>query len=425
MYLATKQFTYHLHMPKSNYDIIIVGAGPGGCACAISLADSGLLVCIIDKASFPRDKICGDALSPDVLNQMANLDGDLKQQFLALHGSKKVNVSGVRIVSASGKMAELKINKGNQNINGWVVKRVDFDNFMFDRAKECSHVTILERTKVKNIEVQSDFVSVETESGKLQAAIIIGADGAQSIVSRKLTAHKINRDHYCGAVRAYYSNVQGFHEDGMIELHFYKRLLPGYFWVFPLPGNEANVGLGMLSSFISKRSVNLKNLMQDVIDNEPILKDRFANADIVGEIRGFGLPLGSQKRVLSGDRFMLIGDAASLIDPITGEGIGNAIRSGRYAADQIQSCFKSDTFDAAFMKQYDRYLYSKIWGEMRFSRALQTGFRFPIVINFLVGLAGKSARFNAFLDLAISDAGFWADGFNPKRWWKHWRSARK
>ena len=206
----------------------------------------------------------------------------------------------------------------------------------------------------------------------------------------------------------------------MIELHFYKRLLPGYFWVFPLPDNEANIGLGMLSSYISKRKINLKEQMLNVIANEPALKERFANAEIIEDIQGFGLPLGSQKRVLSGDRFMLIGDAASLIDPITGEGIGNAIRSGRYAADQIISCFKQQDFGSAFIKSYDEYLYSKIWGEMRFSRALQTGFRYPVIINFLVGLAARSTRFKTFLDRAISDPGFWGDGFNPRRWWKHW-----
>jgi len=411
-------------MPETNYDVIIVGAGPGGCACAISLADSGLSVCMIEKSSFPRDKICGDALSPDVLNQLGNLNGDLKQEFLKRYGARKVDVAGVRIVSASGKIAELNLNRSNREIIGWVVKRIDFDNFLFEETQNYPYVKILQSHKVTDIEVKADFVAVTTEDTTITGAIIIGADGAQSIVSKKLTGHKIDRDHYCGAVRAYYKNVTGFHADGMIELHFYKRLLPGYFWVFPLPGNEANVGLGMLSSFISKRSVNLKRQMLDVISHEPGLKERFAQAELVDEIRGFGLPLGSKKRVLSGDRFMLIGDAASLIDPITGEGVGNAIRSGRYASDQVISCFESDNFGADFMKKYDRYLYSKIWGEMRFSRALQTGFRYPGFINFLVALAGRSARFRDFLNLAISDAGFWADGFNPRRWLKHWRGAR-
>ena len=209
----------------------------------------------------------------------------------------------------------------------------------------------------------------------------------------------------------------------MIELHFYKSLLPGYFWVFPLPNNEANIGLGMLSSFISKKKVNLKKKMLEVIATEPGLKERFAEAELDDKIYGFGLPLGSKKRDLSGQRFMLLGDAASLIDPITGEGVGNAIRSGPFAALQIEKCFAQKDFSASLMKSYDEHLYGAVWGEMRFSRMLQTGFRYPIVINALTSLAVKSVRFRNFLNLAISDAGFWADGFNPRRWMRHWRSA--
>jgi flavin-dependent dehydrogenase len=164
---------------------------------------------------------------------------------------------------------------------------------------------------------------------------------------------------------------------------------------------------------------------QDVIQREPALRERFKDAVMIDKMHGFGLPLGSKKRQLSGDRFMLIGDAASLIDPITGEGVGNAIRSGRYAADQIKKCFALNDFSAGQMKHYDKYLYSKVWGEMRFSRFLQTSFRYPFVINTLISLADRSMRFRHFLNLAITDAGFWGDGLNPKRWLKHWMKAGK
>ena len=409
---------------KTDFDVVIVGAGPGGCACAISLIGLGASVCLIDKSSFPRDKICGDALSPDVLNQLAKLDGNLRDRFIAEYEPKKLDVTGVRIVSANGKMAELSIQKGAEKIKGWVAKRIDFDNFMFQQAVSLPFVTVMENTRVSKVEVTDDCVKIDSDNGPIRGKIVIGADGAHSIVSKDLTEFKMDRDHYCGAVRAYYKNVKDFHNNGMIELHFYKSLLPGYFWVFPLPGNEANVGLGMLSSFISKRKVNLKQEMLRVIESEPGLKERFAHAELQDKIYGFGLPLGSKKRQLSGERFILIGDAASLIDPITGEGVGNAIRSGRFAAEQITTSLESGDYSAQQMKAYDDKLYSLIWGEMRFSRALQTGFRYPVIINLLTSLAVKSVRFRNFLNLAISDAGFWADGFNPRRWLKHWRAAR-
>jgi len=411
--------------PSIQYDVIIAGAGPGGCACAISLADAGLSVLILEKDTFPRDKICGDALSPDVLNQLAMLNGDMKDEFLDKFPHQKVDVVGVRIVAANGKMAELSIEHGESKLNGWVAKRIDFDRFMFTSARKQSHVTILEECKVADVQVSDTGVAVSTSKGDFTSQIAIGAAGAHSIISKKLTGHKMDRDHYCRAVRAYFTNVGGFHDDGMIELHFYNSLLPGSFWIFPPPDNQANVGLGMLSSYISKKNINLRQEMQDVIEREPALKERFKDAVMIDKVQGFGLPLGSKKRKLSGERFMLIGDAASLIDPITGEGIGNAIRSGRYAADQIKACFKQSDFSARQMKNYDEYLYSKVWGEMRFSRFLQTGFRYPFVINTLVSLADRSMRFRQFLNLVITDAGFWGDGLNPKRWLKHWKEAEK
>ena len=413
-------------MPSdTDYDILIVGAGPGGCATAISLEGTGLSVCLIDKATFPRDKICGDALSPDVLNQLANLEGNLKDRFIERYAPRKVDVTGVRIVSANGKMAELSIQKGREKIKGWVAKRIDFDNFMYEEASRLTHVTVMTDTRVDDIEIQPDKVVIQAGEERISGSLVIGADGAHSVVSKQLTNFRMDRDHYCGAVRAYYENVHGFHSDGMIELHFYKSLLPGYFWIFPLPDNRANVGLGMLSSFISKRKVNLKAEMLRVIETEPGLRDRFRDAVLEDKIHGFGLPLGSKKRSLSGERFMLIGDAASLIDPITGEGVGNAIRSGRYAAAQAVRSMEANDFSAETMKQYDKVIYDLVWGEMRFSRMLQTGFRYPIVINFLTGMAVRSVRFRNFLNLAISDAGFWADGFNPRRWLRHWRRAAR
>ena len=409
---------------QTDFDVLVVGAGPGGCACALSLKDSGLSVCVVDKATFPRDKTCGDALSPDVVNQLRMLDGNLAEEFVRLIPGKKEEVVGVRVVSPNGRVAELDMLSGRTDISGWVSKRVDFDNFLFQQTKKLPNVTFKLNTKVNRIEMHDDFVEIQGGDSTITGKVIIGADGAHSIVSKSLQGNKIDRNHYCGAVRAYYRNVTGFHQDGMIELHFYKRLLPGYFWIFPLPDNQANVGLGMLSSYISKHSVNLKELFSEVIESEPALQARFKNAELLGDVMGFGLPLGSKKRELSGRRYLLIGDAASLIDPITGEGIGNAIRSGRYAADFIRKAFAAKDFSAEFFNEYDNYLYSKVWGEMRFSRTLQMAFRYPAAINFLTGLVSRSQRFNRFLNQAISDPGFWGDGLNPGRWLKHWRKAK-
>lgn len=407
-----------------HYDVIVIGAGPGGCATALSLAQTGLSIAIIDKGNFPRDKICGDALSPDVLAQLRKLNGDLEEKFIERYEPRKTEVCGVRLRAANGKEAILRIDRNRtQQLSGWVAKRIDFDNFLFEEVCGLPNVSVFQGESVKGVSVSADQVDVKTTQRSFSGEIVVGADGAHSIVAKTLAPVKLNREHYCGGVRAYYRNVEGMHPDGMIELHYYKKLLPGYLWIFPLPNGEANVGLGMLSSHISKNKVNLRTSLLDHIANEPALQKRFSNAELIDSVRGFGLPLGSKKRPLSGERFMLIGDAAALIDPVTGEGVGNAIRSGRMAAEQIVKCFENRDFTASTMLAYDKRIYGLVWNEMRFSRFMQLSFRYPAVINFFTSLAANSSRFNRFLDNAITDAEFWGDAFSFKRWARHWKRA--
>lgn len=107
--------------------------------------------------------------------------------------------------------------------------------------------------------------------------------------------------------------------------------------------------------------------MEDIIKTHPAISQRFNNARVSGKVEGYGLPLGSKKTIISGDHFMLAGDAASLIDPATGEGIGQSMISGRYAGWQAIQCFEQHNFSAAFMKQYDGQLHKKLWKEARIS----------------------------------------------------------
>lgn len=190
-------------------------------------------------------------------------------------------------------------------------------------------------------------------TGQLQADLVIGAEGDRSLTARQLGGLRKEPDHYCAGIRTYYEGVSGFHEKNFIELHFLKDTLPGYLWIFPLPNGGANVGIGMLSSAIARRRTDLKGLLEKSLQ-QPSLRERFSHARRTDPMRGWGLPLGSKKRKLSGDGFLLTGDAGSLIDPFTGEGIGNAMISGRIAAETAVSAIQSDRFDGGFLERYDR-----------------------------------------------------------------------
>lgn len=388
------------------YDIVIVGAGPAGIICAMQLAKKNYSIALIEKKTFPRDKICGDALSLDVINQLSLISDKLAEKFKKF--AQKIETHGVKIIAPNHQSFDIPFNyKGKERV-AYVSKRIDFDNFLFNELKVFKNITIFENAKTKainttNKNVNISFINDKKEGTTIDTNIIIGADGAQSFVAKKLLNNKINHNHYSAGLRMYYENVTGFNNENYIELHFLKKILPGYLWIFPLPNNQANVGIGMLSKYVSKRGINLKKELVDIINNHPQFKERFKNAKAMENIKGFGLPLGNPKKRISGNRFLLLGDAASLIDPFSGEGIGNAIRSGRVAAIHIDKCFKLTNFSAKQNSAYDKEIYRLMGKEFTVSKSLQNLCRFPKLFNFLVKKANNNAELRNFLIGTMED----------------------
>jgi geranylgeranyl reductase family protein len=373
--------TTDIRCVSEQFDIAIIGAGPAGSTTAIALHGSGLRVALIDRDGFPRDKICGDAISPDVVNQLRMLPLDAYKAFEGL--KEKITCNAVRFVSPDYSFADLKLDQ--KNVTGYVCTRMVFDAHLFALAQKSDGVSCLTGVSVKHLTQQEGGVMVELRDGSsIKARMVVGADGANSVVNRQLLGNKIDRNHHCAGLRQYWEGVTGFSEGNAIELHFYKELLPGYFWVFPLEGNRANVGLGVLSAHVSDRKLDLKKLLEHTIAHHPNVKERFKHARPLEEIKGFGLPLGSKKRTISGDAFLLTGDAASLINPLSGEGIANAIRSGRVAADHLRAAFAAGRFDANFNKAYDREIYRRMWKELELNYWIQRAMRKPWLCNFIV-----------------------------------------
>ncbi|HET8859594.1 geranylgeranyl reductase family protein [Marivirga sp.] len=383
-------------METKAFDLIIVGAGPAGFACAYQLKNQGLKIAIIDQSTFPRDKICGDALSADVVNQLYRMEESLGQKFESF--AQKIDSHGVKFIAPNHDGLVINYQNPNHgNAAGYISKRIDFDNFLFQEIVNQPNIQVFEGEKVLDIQNITDRIELKTAKSQYTAQMIIGADGAHSVVNKKLGSIKVEKDHYCAGIRKYFENVSGFQANQSIELHFYKELLPGYFWIFPLPNGQANVGLGMLSSEVSKRKLDLKKALHDIIRSKPELNERFKNATALEKPQGFGLPIGSKKRPISGDRFLLIGDAASLIDPFTGEGIGNALRSGRIASEHIIKAFENQTFTANFNKQYDKVIYHKMWNELSISRKIQKLLRYPKLFNFVVNKANHNSSVRTLL----------------------------
>jgi geranylgeranyl reductase family protein len=404
-------------------DTCIVGAGPGGAATALKLSYLGIPSILIDKAKFPRDKVCGDAISGKVTTLLNRLDPDILSRFNGM--SIQSDVWGVKFFSPNNKALSIPFQpnyvRKKEVAPGYVAKRMDFDHFLIEEVKRRDNIRFMSQTEVKNYQRSKRGWMVECDDGTtIESSLLLIANGAHSKFSREIAQLKVEKKHHAAAVRAYFSNVKELDEDNFIELHFIKSITPGYFWIFPLPNGQANVGLGMRSDILSKRKFNLRKELMTIIESHPEIKDRFEGAELIGDIKGYGLPLGSRRRRISGDHYMLIGDAGYLVDPLTGEGIGNAFYSGFIAAEQAAICLEKGNFSADFLKAYDERVDRVLGSEMRLSYRLQKMLMYPAVVNIVAHIIGGNRKVIEVLSGMYNDFSVREQLAKPFFWLKMW-----
>jgi geranylgeranyl reductase family protein len=403
--------------------VCIVGGGPGGAAAALKLSYLNIPCVLIDKATFPRDKVCGDAISGKAPLMMKRLDPDMLARFEAMT-DQQLDVWGITFVAPNRIALDIPFkvgfDKDTDPTPGYVCRRTHFDNFLIQEVKRRPSIQFFSGTEVSDIQRTSNGYKITDKSGNLtfETPMLIVANGAQSRFSRLQAGLDKDLTHHAGAVRAYFKNVADLHADNFIELHFLKEINPGYFWIFPLPNGAANVGLGMRSDYIKKNKVNLRKVMQEIIDTHPDFAPRFKEATMEGPVVGYGLPLGSKKRPLSGDHYMLVGDAGHLIDPLTGEGIGNAFYSGIYAAEQAAACLQANNFSADFLQEYDTRIARVLYSEMKLSYLLQRALRYPRLTNLLATFILRNRRLIELISQMYNDMELRKQLVNPLFWGK-------
>jgi geranylgeranyl reductase family protein len=290
---------------------------------------------------------------------------------------------------------------------GYVIPRFDFDHFLLDQAKAAG-ATVLEETSFRKLlrdEVTNQVggIEVQSKSGETQtyhAPLVIGADGFGSKVAGAIDAANTDLKNTIVALRGYYKNVKDTTRS--IELHFIKEIKMGYFWIFPLGDGRANVGLGARKDILKKHKLNLNELLDKVIDSKPF-RQRFTQAEPEGDIKGWNLPIGNTWRKNYDDGVLLTGDAAGLVDPFTGEGIGNAMASGYLAANLAYKSSLANRYDKTYLQEYDIELRKLIQDELKTSSAMQSISAIQPLINLVVGKAAKNPELQALISDMIAN----------------------
>ncbi|MEM7102943.1 MAG: geranylgeranyl reductase family protein [Bacteroidota bacterium] len=390
-----------------NSDICIIGAGPGGAAAAIKLGQLGVNCLLVDKSSFPRDKICGDGISGKTVTLLNRLNPEIVDRMHTDH--EHLDCWGVKFVAPNLKELDFSFRDNFNPLEdvppGFISKRIDFDNLLIEEVKKDPKIKLLEGVNLMSFQKENDLFILSDRNGEytITTKLVIAANGAQSAFSRQIGGLEKEPRHHAAGVRAYYKNVEGVTQNNYIELHYLKSFSPGYFWIFPLPDGHANVGAGMSSKKISQKKVNLKKALTEIVEHHPVISKRFQKAERIGSIKGFGLPLGSKKRKISGDRYMLIGDAGHLIDPLTGEGIANAIYSGTIAAEIAAKAIAANDYSAEFLKAYDEKVFRVMGPELQISYQLQKMLSYPWLFNIMANLTIKNDKLGEVISCMFKD----------------------
>lgn len=369
-------------------DVCIIGSGPAGATLSHFLSKEGINHVLIDKAGFPRDKICGDGITIDVLNVLKRINPDLQKKFTEQKGM--LPSWGFCFRAPNGKELRYDFREdGFKYAPFYTAKRISLDSFLVENLPKMGTGEYLYNTELKALVKKDKSIQLQLKDKEkefqLETKIVIGAEGEKPIVSKLLgLKHYRVKEHLIAALRIYHKNVQGFHEGNHLEFFFDRKLLPGYFWAFPLANNEANVGLGMVSTAIAKKKVNLKKLLATLVETNPHIKAIMLNAQAMENQKGWGLPTIAKARQIAGESYALIGDAGGMIEPFTGKGIGPGMMSARICSEHIIEALESKNYN---LTDYQKHMYLYYQSEMKAGYALQKTLKYAPALNTVIGVS--------------------------------------
>ncbi|WP_284750521.1 geranylgeranyl reductase family protein [Amycolatopsis sp. RTGN1] len=323
-------------------EVIVVGAGPAGSTVATYLARSGVDVLLLEKTEFPREKVCGDGLTPRGVKQLIDLGIDTSEDAGWVHSR------GLRILTGDLTLELDWPDLTSYPPYGVSRTRHDFDDLLAKLAVKAG-ARLYERTTVTSAitDATGRVVGVEAKVGpertpvNYRAPLVLACDGVSARLALSVGIQKNEKRPMGVAVRQYYKSPR--HDDPFIEGHLElwdksdprdPKLLPGYGWAFPLGDGTVNVGLGMLSTSASFRNTDYRALLRQWLDGTPE-EWGYREENAIGKVGGAGLPMGFNRTPHYRDGLLLLGDAGGMVSPFNGEGISAAMESAQIAAEVV------------------------------------------------------------------------------------------
>ncbi len=334
-------------------DVLVVGAGPAGAAAGLAARRRGLDTLVVDKAAFPRDKTCGDGLTTAALRMLEHLGVDLRALpgYMAVRETVLVGPDGRRVslpLAADGDYAA-------------VVPRMELDAAIVETARGTG-VEVRDGAAVTGIEVDGDgVIATMAGGGDVHARFLVAADGHYSFVRRCLRQAAPPELGTWHAFRQYFRGV----DDRRLWVLFEPDLLPGYAWVFPLPDGRANVGFGVLRHpGMTGKELNAR--WREVLARPSVRTVLGPDAEPEATHRAWPIPASFDYDALADGPVLYVGDAANVVDPLTGEGIAQAIETATLAVDAIVNG-EADGVD----RRYRQGVRRALGRDLRFAAALQ------------------------------------------------------
>jgi geranylgeranyl reductase family protein len=315
-------------------DVIVVGAGPSGSATAYHLAQAGLNVLLLEKTVFPREKVCGDGLTPRATKQLIKMGVDLDAPGW-------IRNKGLRIIGGGVRMELPWPDLASYPDYGLVRTRMDFDQILAERAVAAGAKLRLNTSVTEPIVDDTGRITgvvAKTPDGETRftAPLVVAADGNSTRLSLAMGLRKRDDRPMGVAVRRYYTSPR--HDDdyleSWLELWDGERLLPGYGWVFGVGDGTSNVGLGLLNTSEAFKNVDYRALLKSWLAGMPE-EWGYQEENATGPVRGAALPMGFNRTPHYTRGLLLVGDAGGMINPFNGEGIAYAMESAEMAAEVI------------------------------------------------------------------------------------------